>query len=34
MTPDTMYPTRLRWYHILGVARHDGVSVDLRAAFN
>lgn len=29
---DTMYPTRLRWYHILGVARHDGVSVDLRTA--
>ena len=29
---DTMYPTRRRWYHMLGVARHDGVSVDLRAA--
>lgn len=29
---DALYPTRLRWYHTLGVARHEGVSVDLRAA--
>lgn len=29
---DALYPTRLRWHHTLGVARHDGVSVDLRAA--
>lgn len=27
---DVMYPTRLRWHHTVGVARHDGVQVELR----
>ena len=26
------YATRLRWHHTLGVARHDGVIVDLKRA--
>lgn len=29
---DALYPTRLRWHHTCGVARHDGVSVELRHA--
>jgi hypothetical protein len=29
---DALYPTRLRWHHTLGVARHDGVSVFLDRA--
>jgi hypothetical protein len=29
---DGLYPTRLRWHHTTGVARHDGVSVELVAA--
>lgn len=29
---DSLYPSRLRWHHTLGVARHDGVSVELHHA--
>lgn len=29
---DALYPTRLRWHHTVGCARHDGVSVELRRA--
>jgi hypothetical protein len=29
---DALYPTRLRWHHTTGVARHDGVSVFLDRA--
>lgn len=29
---DAMYPTRLRWHHTMGCARHDGVSVELTRA--
>ncbi len=29
---DVMYPTRLRWHHGIGAARHDGVQVELRSA--
>lgn len=27
---DHMYPTRLRWHHTAGCARHAGVHVELR----
>ena len=27
---DAMYPQRLRWHHTLGVARCDGVTVELK----
>ena len=29
---DALYPTRLRWHHTTGVARHEGVSVWLDRA--
>lgn len=29
---DDLYPTRLRWHHTIGVARHDGVAVQIRRA--
>lgn len=29
---DALYPTRLRWHHTVGAARHDGVAVELRTA--
>ncbi len=29
---DSLYPSRLRWHHTIGCARHDGVSVELRHA--
>ena len=29
---DLQYPTRLRWHQTVGVARHDGASVELHAA--
>ena len=29
---DALYPSRLRFHHTLGCARHDGVSVELHRA--